>query len=180
MGNFKTVKIEIEIQATQAKVWDVVFNNFGEVGKWNPLLDGSHHSGGAKGEVGCERVCDLDAKNSIQEKITAQRNNDSFDIDIIKGGLPMMKKMGATIDVKTVGPNRTRVTFNMKFVPQFGILTFMMKSMLRKMMGEVVIALKYFVETGKEVNKKNIKEVVKAYKNNESNNINQFNILQAA
>ena len=100
MTKFRNVVVDIDVKASKEQAWDLLYNHFGEVNNFNPLIEGSHHSEGAKGEVGCERVCDLDAKNSIHEKIVAARDNESFDVDIIKGGLPMMDEAKATFDLK--------------------------------------------------------------------------------
>ena len=77
MTKFRKVTIDIDVNTSKEQVWDLLFNRFGEVNNFNPLIEGSHHSQGAKGEVGCERVCDVDAKNSIHEKIVAARGNKS-------------------------------------------------------------------------------------------------------
>lgn len=182
MKKYNEVKIEIEVEELQEKVWDVLYNNFGDVSKWNPIVEGSGHIGGDKGEVGCERVCEFDpsGKNSIKERIVAERNGESFDVEIFHGGLPMMKELKATIDAKAVGSNRTKVTFNMFFISSFNLMSFMQKKMIKKMMTEVTIGLKFYLETGMEVNKHNIKLIVKAHKKNERRHIKHFDVLQAA
>ena len=73
--------------ASKEEIWDLTFNRFGEVNLFNSNIESSHYVSEGKG-VGCERQCDLDANTSVQERITAARGTDSFDIDIIEGGLP--------------------------------------------------------------------------------------------
>ena len=55
----KTIQKEIIVNASKPEVWDLLFNRFGEVNNFNPLIEGSHHAQGTKGEVGCERECQL-------------------------------------------------------------------------------------------------------------------------
>ena len=170
MEKLKEAIIEIEVNSSKEEVWDLVFNRFGEVNVFNPLIEGSHHTSGKKGEVGVERVCHLDAKNSVREKITAARGNDSFDIDIIEGGLPMMKTMKGTFELKEIDTRKTRVIFTMKFNTKPAFMAIMMKGMMKKMLKKMLIGLKYHLETGDTVTKANISGIVKDFKrlNNES------------
>jgi len=161
MENLKEVTQIITINTSKEKTWDVLFNKFGEVNLFNPLIEGSHHSSGKRGEVGCERQCDLDSKTSVIEKITAARGTDSFDIEIIDGGLPMMKTMKATIDLKVLGDNKTQVSFTMKFNTNPAFVAVLMKFMVKKMLVKLVNGLKYYLETGNEVTKENISEILK-------------------
>ena len=163
MKKFRKVTVEMDINSSKEKVWDVLFNRFGEVNLFNPLIEGSHHTSGKAGEVGCERQCDLDSKNSIHEKITAARGNDSFDIEIIKGGLPMMDKMKATIDLESLHENSTRVFFTMNYNTSPAFMGALMKGMMKKMFAKVLIGLKYYLETGNEVTKENIKNIYNEY-----------------
>lgn len=153
----------IEVTATKEQVWDLLFNRFGEVNLFNPIIEGSHHTTGTPGEVGCERQCDLDAKNSIHEKIVSARGNDSFDIAIIKGGLPMMGEMKATFNLIKLSESRTKVEAQIQVStkPQFMIL--LMKGMMKKMFKKMLIGLKYYMETGSIVTKENIKNIERWY-----------------
>ena len=164
MGNLKEVTIDVTTNTSKEQVWDLLYNRFGEVNVFNPLIEGSHHTIGAQGEVGCERQCDLDARNSIHEKIVAARGNDSFDIDIIKGGLPMMKTMKGTFDLLAIGPSRTRVTFTMRFNTKPGFMAMFMKGMMHKMLHKMIVGMKYHLETGNLVTKENIKQIMKDYR----------------
>lgn len=164
MEKLKEVTIDIEVKSSKEEVWDLVFNRFGEVNLFNPLIEGSYHSSGQKGEVGVERVCNLDAKNDVREKITAARGTDSFDVDIIEGGLPMMDKMKATIDLKETNVNQTKISFTMKFNTKPRFMANIMKGMMRKMLTKMVVGLKYHLETGDTVTKENIYKIMKDYK----------------
>lgn len=164
MEKLKEITVDLEVNSSKEEVWDLVFNRFGEVNVFNPLIEGSHHSSGQKGEVGVERVCNLDAKNSIREKITAARGNDSFDVDIIEGGLPMMDMMKATIDLKENDANQTKISFTMKFNTKPRFMAIIMTGMMRKMLTKMLIGLKYHLETGDAVTKENISAILNDYK----------------
>jgi len=169
MKKLRKVTVEIDISTSKENVWDLLFNRFGEVNLFNPLIDGSQHASGKKGEVGCERHCEIDARHSVREKITAVRGNESFDIDIIEGGLPMMDKMMATIDLKSLHENSARVFFTMRYNTKPSFLGGLMKGMMTKMLNKLLIGLKYHLETGKLDNKKNIKFIIRDYNNLNSN-----------
>ena len=169
MTKFRKVTIDIDVNASKEQAWDLLFNRFGEVNNFNPLIEGSQHSQGAKGEVGCERVCDLDAKNSVHEKIVAARGNESFDIDIIKGGLPMMDEAKATIDLKAISGSQTNVTFTMNFTSKPAFMAPLMKGMMAKMLKKMLVGLKYHLETDQLVTKSNINGIMKGYRKLQDN-----------
>lgn len=164
MENLREVIVDITTNNSKEQVWDLLFNRFGEVNLFNPIIDGSHHTTGTPGEVGCERQCDIDSKNSVQERIVAARGNDSFDIDIIKGGLPMMKTMKGTFDLEAIHTERTRVQITMRFNTKPAFMALLMKGMMGKMLFKMLVGLKYHLETGNLVTKENIKEIMKEYK----------------
>ena len=163
MKKFREVTLSINTYTPKEQVWDLLFNRFGEVNSFNPLIEGSHYTIGLPGEVGCERQCDLDAKNSVHEKIVAVRGNDSFDIDIIKGGLPLMDKMKGTFDLYKLSANLTRVSFTMKFTSKPAFMGSLMKGMMSKMLFKMLVGLKYHLETTNLVTKNSIKAIMKEY-----------------
>lgn len=164
MEKLKEVIINIEVNSSKEDVWDLLFNRFGEVNVFNPLIEGSHHSSGQKGEVGVERVCNLDAKNDIREKITAASGTDSFDVDIIEGGMPMMDTMKATFNFKAIDVNQTLISFTMKYNTKPRFMANLMKGMMKKMLSKMLVGLKYYLETGDSVTKKNISNIMMDYK----------------
>jgi len=164
MKKLREVTLEIDTNTSKEDVWDLLFNRFGEVNVFNPIIEGSHHTTGAKGEVGCERQCDFNSRNSIHEKIVAARGNDSFDIDIIKGGLPMMDKMQGTFNLEKLSSDRTKVSFTMKFTTKPAFMGALMKGMMSKMLFKMLVGLKYHLETDNLVTKENIKSIMRDYK----------------
>ncbi len=62
MKNLREFQLEVNVNASKVEVWDLLFNKFGEVNLFNPEIEGSHHTTGVKGEVGCERQCDINSK----------------------------------------------------------------------------------------------------------------------
>ena len=168
MKNLREFQLEIDINATKDQVWNLLFNKFGEVNLFNPELVGSHHTNGVSGEVGCERQCDINSRTSVHERITAVRGTDSFDIDVIKSGMPLMDKMRGTWDLKAIGQNKTKAVLTMRFNTKPAFLGFILKVIMKKMVFRMLIGLKYHLETGNLVTKENIKGIVKDYNNLEA------------
>ena len=160
----KTIEANITVHASKDSVWDLLFNRFGEVNLFNPLIEGSHHTSGVQGEVGCERQCDLDANNSVHEKITAARGNDGFDIAIIDGGLPMMDEMKASFELSALDAHTTRVDLQVAASSRPRFMIYLMKGMMARMFFKMLIGLKYHLETGKTVSKKDMKLISRWYK----------------
>jgi len=164
MKKFKQVVIDIDINATKEKAWDVLFNRFGEINNYNPHIEGSHHTTGVQGEVGCERQCDMDAKNSVHERIVGVRGNNGYDVDIIEGNLPMMDEMKVSIDLETLSSDQTKVIFTVNFAAKPAIMAVLMKGMIAKMFKKLLVGLKYHLETDKLVTKSNINGIMKGFR----------------
>ncbi|MGI9533024.1 SRPBCC family protein [Lutimonas sp.] len=169
MKKLRTVRVDIAINSSKEEVWDILFHKFGEVNAFNPLIEGSHLTKGSEGALGCERQCDLDSKNSIQEKIVAVRDNSSFDIEIIQGGLPMMDKMKATLEAKELTKNRTLVTAIIHYNTSPAFMAGIIKGSMTKTFFKLLVGLKYYMETGEEVTKLKIGDIMKTYKSMDAN-----------
>lgn len=178
MSQLKTIQNTITVNTNKEKVWDLLFNRFGEVSLFNPLIDGSHYTKGSKCEVGTERRCDIDSKTYVHEKITSTRGNNGFDIDIIEGGLPMMGEMKASIDLEVLNNELTKVIFTINFSTKPTFMAGIMKGMIRKMFGKLLIGLKYHLETGQLVTKKNIFSIIREY--NRLRSTESFHVAVAA
>lgn len=163
MKKLREFQLEVNVNASKEEVWDLLFNKFGEVNIFNPEIIGSHHTKGVKGEVGCERQCDINSQTSVHERITAANGHDSFDVEIIKSNMPIMDQMLATWDLKDIGGGQTRTRVTMRFNTKPAFMGGLMKGMMSKMINRMVIGLKYHVETGNLVTKENIKGIIKEY-----------------
>ena len=154
---------DIVVYASNDSVWDLLVNKFGDVNNFNPLIDESHPLDENQGQLGCERHCTIDGKNSVREKITRISGKESFDIDIIEGGLPMMDKMNGTFNLKDAGNGKTRIEFVMKFNTSPAFMAPMIKGMMKKQFQKLLVGLKYHLETNQLVTKENIKDIMSDY-----------------
>ena len=76
-----------------------------------------------------------------------------------------MKELNADVYIKDLGKGRTEIQFNVNYRTKIGIMGFFMKPVMRKQFFPVLIGLKYYLETGGTVDKKNIKEIQDQYAN---------------
>ena len=169
MKKFRKVSGEIIVNLSKEKVWDMVFTRFGEVNDFNPLIEGSVPFGELEGQLGAERKCDLSPTSKVHEKITAVHGTNSFDIDILEGGLPLMSKMKGTWEIEELNSRQTkaRIIFNYRTKP--GLMAGFLRKPMAKQLRRMVIGLKYHLETGGKVTKQNIKDIVREYNRIPSN-----------
>lgn len=160
----REVQQTISIHSPKEEVWDIVFNKFGEVNDFNPLIEGSHYLKGDNGFVGCERECAIDSRTSVQERITRAEAGLNFDIEIFEGGLPMMDKMKARFDLVELDIDKTEVLLTMSYSTKPAFIGGLMKGKMGKFFKKMLIGLKYHLETSELVTKQNIKEIEKRYK----------------
>lgn len=164
MEKLTTIHTDITINAIREKVWDTLYTRFGDVHLYNPSLDGSHFTKGSKGAVECERQCDLNAKTKIVERIIKAEELKKFTVDIYDGNMPMMKRNIVDIELVELSPNRTSVMLTANFSTNPAFMSSLMKGMFRAKLKDMLIGLKYYLETGKSVSKKTYTPIARKFK----------------
>lgn len=153
------------INASKEAVWEVLFNQYGDIHIHNPTMPESNYMHGAtKGEVNSERHCMFNDKLFVDEKITKATKNESVTIVVTKHNLPFLKDMSATYELSTINKELTEVkmTSMNSFSP--GFMKYLMRGQLRKAVATHLFGMKYYIETGKTVNKDNYSKIFKSYK----------------
>jgi len=152
----KSVTVEAIVDASVDKVW-ASWDDFGRVARFHPgikasrLLAGSSPSG-----MGARRQCDLsgNGKQFVREKIVAYDPPNRMVIDIYETTVPI-RSAQATLHLSPAGSGRTRVEMTMQFTPGMGLLgrlmSPMMTSQFRSMLGRVLKGNSAFVTSGIEV-----------------------------
>ncbi len=152
----KKVTVKETINASVDQVW-ASRDDFSAVARVHPgikasrLLDGSVQSG-----VGASRQCDLSAngKKFVREKIVTYDPPHRMVIDILEATVPI-RSAQATLTVDAKGSNKTLVTMTMQFTPGMGLLGWvmspMMASQFRSMLGKVLKSNADFVTNGTEI-----------------------------
>ncbi len=164
MENATTFTTEsVTINASKEEIWDILFNRFGQTHLYNPNIIGSHDLDSRKGEVGCERQCNIDSKTFIKERIIAADTNKSLVIATIGGNMPMMKELQAEFSIQATGSHHSKVFITALYTTKPSFMAFFLKAMFRKMMFGVLVGLKYHLETGKKVSKSEYKGIFRSF-----------------
>ncbi len=155
----------LEINASVEQVWDVLFDQYGDIHTHNPTMQSSNYmDNSVKGEINVVRHCQFNDKLFLDEKITDFKENESVTIEVIKHNLPMLKHLSATYEVKSLGNNKTELRMVSKNSASPGFMIHLMKGQLKKSVSQHLFGMKYFIETGEIVNKDNYSEIFKNYK----------------
>lgn len=152
------------INASKEKTWEVLFNQYGDIHIHNPTMQSSNYMHNAsRGELNCVRHCKFSDKLYLDEKITEANENNSFTIVVTEHNLPFVKEMSATYELSSIGNEMTEVkmtSFN-SFSPSF--MKYLMRGQMGKSLVKHLFGLKYYIETGKTVNKDNYSKIFKIY-----------------
>lgn len=165
MENTQTITTEVLINTSNEKVWEALFTKFGETFLYNPNVERSHYTNGKLGEIGCERQCNINSKTFVKEKITNAEPMKSVTVDLIGGNMPMVKEMQIVFDIKQLKYNQTNVLLTAYFTTKPSFMGIIAKGMFKKMLTNVLIGLKYHLETGRSVSKETFKPIYKQYRN---------------
>lgn len=163
MENLKTITESLSINISQEKVWDTLYNRFGEIYLFNPNLEGSHTISGTAGEPGCERQCNLDSRTFIRERIIRADLMKTFTVDVIGGNMPLVKDLQVTFTLQPKTPFKTEVVLQVAFTTRPAFMALVMKVPFQQRFKKMLIGLKYYLETGQIVTKKSFPSVRKQY-----------------
>ncbi len=163
MENARTIITDIMVNASKEKVWEALYTRFGETYLFNPNLEGSHFTNGTSGELGCERQCNLDSKTFIREKIVQAELLKRFTVDVVDGNMPMVKELRVNFNLVQDRINQTKVQVTANFSTKPAFMASLMKRPFRKRFNDLLIGLKYHLETGKNISKKSYKPILKQY-----------------
>ena len=140
---------EVSIDAPAEKVWEVLGDNYENVGRWATVIPESAPRNNQEGELQ-GRTC-YTAYGDTKEMITnwdEQNMTYSYQAD----GLPaIFKSGGSTWAIRPVGGHRSHVTMKlrMEFAPLPGLLMgWLMKPRMDKDMDGLMDDLKHYVEKG--------------------------------
>lgn len=164
MINMKKSEFTKTINATKEKVWQVLFDQYGDIQVHNPTMKSSYYMGNAKkGELNCVRHCQFDDKLYVEEKITGFIQNKSFNVQVNKHNLPFVKEMSASYELTAISDEITglKMTSFVSTSPAF--MVYLMKGQMGKSLNKHLFGLKYFIETGKTVEKHNYTTIFSNY-----------------
>lgn len=100
----------------------------------------------------------------LEEKIAEVDGNNSFTVVATDHNLPFLNEMSAIYELSSIEDEVTEVTMTSFNATSPSFMIYLMRGQLRKSLGQHLFGLKYYVETGKIVNKDNYSEIFKSYK----------------
>jgi hypothetical protein len=148
------------IHASKERVWDLLFNQYGDIHVHNPTLVASNYMhDGTKGELNATRHCKFNEKLFLDEKIVEVNGSDSLKIEVVAHNLPFVRHMYAIYELTGIEGDKTAlkmISFN-SFAPKF--MQFMMGPQMAKSLRKHLFGLKYYAETGEIVTPDNYAEL---------------------
>ncbi|MDD2791680.1 MAG: hypothetical protein PHD73_00770 [Sediminibacterium sp.] len=150
---FTTIITEITIKVSLEKTWDVLYTHFGDVSLFNPNLSGSHFTNSPIVAIGSERECRINKKTYVYERITGADPLKNVTIEVTGGNMSLIKTMQVEIHLFKPSPGYTTVTTIARFTIQPRVLRFLMRRVYKSKLTDMLIGLKYYLETGTSVTK---------------------------
>ena len=158
-------ELRIVINASKERTWEVLFDQYGDIHIHNPTMQSSHYMHNAStGELNCMRHVKFSDKLYLEEKIAEVDGNNSFTVVATDHNLPFLNEMSAIYELSSIEDEVTEVTMTSFNATSPSFMIYLMRGQLRKSLGQHLFGLKYYVETGKIVNKDNYSEIFKSYK----------------
>ncbi len=152
------------INTSKEKIWEVLFNQYGDIHIHNPGMPTSKYIGNStKGELNCSRHVTFNDKLFLEEVITEVNDTENFKVVATNHNLPLMKEMSAIYELTSLGKNKTEVKMISIVTTSPGFMIFLVKGQLGKGLKKHLFGLKYYLETGKTINMDNYSEVYKSY-----------------
>ena len=157
-------ELRVVVDASREETWEVLFKQYGEIHVHNPTMDSSRYMHDAStGELGAARHVRFSDKLYLEERIAEVDEGNSFTVVSTEHNLPFLNEMSATYELSSIADGMTEVKMTSQNSTCPGFMIYLMRGQLRKSLTKHLFGLKYYIETGKTVDRDNYSEVFKSY-----------------
>lgn len=156
--NFRTLQVELKINAPAERVWEAMVLDYGEIANFSPYIFASNYENGSlKGTLGAERKCYFNEKGTqwSHERIAAIDNDkmEMRNIIIDAAKFPLnLDNSQAFYSVKDNGDGTSTASYKFQFRTKPAFMGFFAKGPFKRTLKGTLIGLKHYVETGEKVN----------------------------
>lgn len=161
--NYRTVKVELKIDAPAEKVWQAMVIDYGNIGNFSPYIYSSNYlAGSLKGEKGAQRKCSFNDKGTqwVQERIADidTKNRVMRNVPFAGAKLPLnFDNSQAFYTVRDNGDGTSTAGYQFDFRTKPAFMGLLAKGGFKKQLAGTLIGLKHYVETGEKVTPMNEK-----------------------
>jgi hypothetical protein len=146
-----TIHHRFESKASPEQLWRSL-SDLALVETYNPTVKAARLQGGQREGVGTIRVCDLNPKGKVAERVTVWEPGKAVGLEIIESDWPITRMQWVTrIDAQGAGSVLSQqLDYDMKFGPLGRLLnSLVMKRNIRRNVGEALMGLIRLAETGR-------------------------------
>jgi len=160
----KSIEVTQVLTAEKGKVWNALFNDYGDIHLHNPGVIKSHNLNGAtKGALGCSRHCEFEGGMFVDEEITQVKENESFTVTVINSSYPpAIKEWYSVYEVASLGDDKTKVKMTLTIQTDPEIMADGMLEQMKEPLGFYLLGLGYYLETGTAVTMENFPSILQA------------------
>lgn len=163
----KNIHDEITINTTPQKMWDVL-SQYGDVSNFHAgvVESTSVEGNGNMASLGCERVCnivDMGLKIVLKERIVSYVEGQGYQYEVYEWKNFPLKKMLFGFKILESVQGNTTLRIDVDYQASPALLTPLMAGKMRRLVKDVLLGYKHFVETGQK--RVPIKTLRKQYRN---------------
>ncbi len=158
----KSIEVTQVLNAAKEKVWNALFNDYGDIHLHNLGIVKSHNLNDAtKGALGCSRHCEFVDGNFIDEEITQVKENENFTVTVKNSSYPpALKEWYVVHEVVSTEDEKTEVKLTLNILTDPEMMADGMVEQMKEPLKFYLIGLGYHIETGTAVTMENFPNIM--------------------